>query len=530
MCDLSHTVRVVPVVRHMIRQLPKTAVAAFILAMLLAGLLTPHLRRFAEAHGLLDHPNGSRRIHGRAIPRIGGVAIVAAFYAPLVGLLFYETGLGQLFYERGLSAYSFLVGGIVIAALGVYDDLRGASARSKFAVQLAVAAGLYCCGFHIGQVSLPWGTVSLGMAALPVTIVWIVGIINAMNLIDGLDGLAGGIALCAVLTNLVVAMVRPEPVMTLCMASMAGALIGFLFYNLNPASIFMGDSGSLFLGYVLAVSSIATNQKSSAAVSTLVPLLALALPITDTLLAMGRRALAGQPMFSGDKEHIHHRLLRLGFSHRKAVLLLSGTSFFLCVTALALTFAQSTVVAWVLLVLSVVAFFALRRIGFLRLGANLLRLRQRNRELQAALDTIAQDLRGATSVAQILESAHVFGSAVSALSVRLELAPPDGIARSGFATHWMCSCAQVNGSLPLRSRFALREELGMLEVEWAKERGEIDRDHERAAEELCKNVAQAVRRMSSPRSGWIEPVRLQMRAVIDAWPLLRVKARREPPG
>ena len=152
----------------------------------------------------------------------------------------------------------------------------------------------------------------MGLLAFPLTLLWIVGVINALNLIDGLDGLAGGVALCAVLTNLVIAMFRGQPLMTLCMAALAGALIGFLFYNFNPASIFLGDTGSLFLGYVLAVTSIRTHQKSSAAVSILVPMVALAVPIVDTALAMGRRALTGRPMFSGDRDHIHHRLLGLG--------------------------------------------------------------------------------------------------------------------------------------------------------------------------------------------------------------------------
>jgi UDP-GlcNAc:undecaprenyl-phosphate GlcNAc-1-phosphate transferase len=508
---------------------PKTAVAAFILALLMAGLLTPNLRRFAESRGLLDHPNDSRKVHLRGIPRIGGIGIIAAFYAPLIGLLFYETGLGQLFYERGLTAYPFLAGGLVIAALGVYDDLRGAGAPLKFGVQFTVAAGLYFCGYRIEQISLPGGALDLGMAALPFTLLWIVGIVNAMNLIDGLDGLAGGVALCAVLTNLVVAWVRPEPVMILCMAALGGALLGFLFYNLNPASIFMGDSGSLFLGYVLAASSIATNQKASTAVSMLVPVLALALPITDTLIAMGRRALAGRPMFSGDKEHIHHKLLRVGFSHRNAVLLLSGTSFLLCVIALALSFAQGAVVACVLLVLSAVAFLALRRIGLLRIESGLLQLRHRNRDLRAAVGAIAHKLGTATTVAAILESAETFGPAVSAFSVRLEVAPPAGIAAAAFATHWLSS-AERNGHPALWARFEMPEERGTLEVEWADGRGEIDRDHELAAEALCKNVAHAMQRLSSPRAGWLEPIRLPMQAVLQAWPLSRGKARRDPPG
>jgi UDP-GlcNAc:undecaprenyl-phosphate GlcNAc-1-phosphate transferase len=232
----------------------------------------------------------------------------------------------------------------------------------------------------------------------------------------------------------------------------------------------------------------------------LVPVLALAVPITDTLVAIGRRALAGRPMFSGDKEHIHHRLLRLGFSHRKAVLFLSGTSCLLCLIALALSFAQGAVVAWVLFALSAVAFFALRRIGFLRLESNLVRLRHRNQDLRAAVGAIAHKLRTATSVAEILESTQTFGPAVSAFSLRLEVAPPDGVAkpRPRYATDWF-SPSERNGNPALQARFELPEELGILEVEWVDGRSEIDRDHELAAEALCKNVAHAVQRISRPR-------------------------------
>src|SRR5207237_10057622 len=181
----------------------------------------------------------------------------------------------------------------------------------------------------------------------PVTVLWIVGIINAINLIDGLDGLAGGVALCAVVTNLIVSSMQPHHMMTLCMATLAGALLGFLFYNFNPASIFLGDTGSLFLGYVLAVSSIRTHQKSSAVVSLLVPVVVLAVPIVDTALAMGRRALTGRSMFSGDRDHIHHRLLDLGLSQRQATLVLYATSVVLGGVALALGFANEPPVPWI---------------------------------------------------------------------------------------------------------------------------------------------------------------------------------------
>jgi UDP-GlcNAc:undecaprenyl-phosphate GlcNAc-1-phosphate transferase len=480
----------------------KSAVAAFVLALIIAALLTPDLRQFAERHGLLDQPDDSRKIHRRGIPRIGGLAIAAAFYAPLIGLLLYETGLGELFYANRWAAFSLLGGGVAIAALGLYDDLRGLGAKEKFALEFAVAAVLYFCGYRIEQVSLPGGALELGAAAFPLTLIWIVGVINAMNLIDGLDGLAGGVALCAILTNLIVAVVRAEPIMILCMAALAGALIGFLFYNFNPASIFMGDSGSLFLGYVLAASSIRTNQKASAAVSLLVPMVALAVPITDTALAMARRMLAGRSMFRGDGEHIHHRLLRLGLSQRQAVLVLFGTSCLLGGAALTLAFATDRSVAWVLVVVSGCGFLALRRLGFFHAERGLRGLRLRNHALRTAVNAVAGRLRAAASVADVLESTKTFAPAVSADALRLELAPAQVNLGSDLNAVWMSpGLAAYNGharDVPglLRARFDLPDQLGNLELEWIDGRGEIDRDHALAAEALCMNIASAVRRIA----------------------------------
>jgi len=507
----------------MIPSIPKTAVTAFVLALVIAALLTPNLRRFAEARGLLDQPKDSRRVHRRAVPRIGGLAVVAAFYGPLLGLLLYETDLGRYFYSRAISGVSLVAGGVAIAALGLYDDLRGANAWQKFAVQFGVAGALYSCGYRIDQVSLPGGALELGVFALPLTLIWIVGVINAMNLIDGLDGLAGGVALCAVLTNLVVSMVQGQPIMTLCMAALAGALIGFLFYNFNPASIFLGDTGSLFLGYVLAVTSIRTHQKSSAVVSLLVPIVALALPLADTALAMGRRALSGRPMFSGDREHIHHRLLRLGLSQRQVALALYGASVLLGAVALTLSFVSEPAVAWILVAVSLAAFLALRQLGFFRAGAQIFQLRRRNLALRSAVDKIAGVLRGATSVGDVLDSAKAFASLVSADRVRVFLESADMALHESVRSPAVLapSVLPVNGHVnevarPFLANFSLPHALGKVELEWDDGRAELDRDHEIAAETMCGHIALALRRVApaseqprrESRSNWspIEPV------------------------
>jgi UDP-GlcNAc:undecaprenyl-phosphate GlcNAc-1-phosphate transferase len=343
----------------------RTAVVAFVLACLVSALLTPLARRFALRHRLVDDHVSARRVHGRPIPRLGGLAIAAAFYVPLLALLIETSSVGGMFYASSRMAIAFLAGGAAICALGIYDDIRGAGAASKFLVQFAVAGTLYYLGFRIDVLSLPFlGSVSLGPLSLVFTLLWIVGVINAMNLIDGLDGLAAGVGLFGVLTAFVLAAIRGDAIMMLFMASLGGALIGFLIYNFNPASIFMGDTGSMFIGYVLAVGSVQTSQKSSTAVAILVPIVALGVPIADTFLAMVRRAMHRRPIFSADRAHIHHKLLDLGLSQRQAVLVLYGISVVFGGTALVLTVASSRQAAAILIGMGILGFVGIRKLGY----------------------------------------------------------------------------------------------------------------------------------------------------------------------
>ncbi len=297
---------------------------AFLLALACALALTPLVRDTAKRFGSVEAPNTSfRKIHKESIPRLGGIAIVIAFYLPLVGLFLVDSETGGLFTGDPAMAAGLLLGGIPIVLLGIYDDLVGVGAVEKFAIQVAVAIMLYGVGFRVEVISLPFGAeLALGVYAFPLTVLWIVGLINALNLIDGLDGLAAGVGIFAAATLFALAFANGNLLMMLFMAALAGALIGFLVFNFNPASIFMGDTGSLFLGYVIAATSLQTSTKGAATVALLTPVLALALPILDTLLAFGRRLVRGQHPFQGDREHIHHKLLDMGLSHRSAVLFL----------------------------------------------------------------------------------------------------------------------------------------------------------------------------------------------------------------
>jgi UDP-GlcNAc:undecaprenyl-phosphate GlcNAc-1-phosphate transferase len=488
----------------------RTAAVAFVFSILTAALLTPLVRRIAQRFGALDHARSSRKIHGGSVPRLGGIAIVIAFYTPLLGLLFAQSGVGDALKHEEHFALGLFLGGILIAGLGIYDDLRGAGAGKKFAVQFAVAGIMYALGFRVDAIANPFGSsILLGWAALPFTLLWIVGVINAMNLIDGLDGLAGGVALVALATMFLVSMQRNQTLMVLFSASLGGAVLGFLFYNFNPASIFMGDTGSMFLGFVLATSSIRTNQKASTTVAVLIPIITLGLPILDTLLAMSRRAVRGRPLFRADKEHIHHRLLGLGLTHRQTVLALYGMCLVLGAVALVLTYTNSAVItATVMSGLAIVLFFFLRRLGYIRFEMNhlLSDQRRKNRALRAAVRPFADRLRRALSPEDVWDVVREVSPVFEASSVTLQLSSTSdgGEPATVVFSHGPPVLDDRTPSVCFRARFSLvgvRRDEGHLEFGWHDARTELDRDTEIAIELLSDYVAEACEKVRTRVSG-----------------------------
>jgi UDP-GlcNAc:undecaprenyl-phosphate GlcNAc-1-phosphate transferase len=488
----------------------RSAAVAFVLSMLCGAVLTPLVRALALRFGVLDHALSSRKIHGQPVPRLGGIAIVVAFYAPLLGLLVFQSAVGDILRGERNLALGLFAGGLIIAALGVYDDLRGAGAGKKFAVQFVVAGFMYYLGFRVDVIANPFGgPIMLGWVALPFTLLWIVGVINALNLIDGLDGLAGGVALVAVCTIFLVSFQRGEPLMILFCAALAGAIIGFLFYNFNPASIFMGDTGSMFLGFVLATSSIRSNQKASTAVAVLIPIVILGLPILDTLLAMSRRAVRGQPLFRADREHIHHRLLGLGLSHRQAVLVLYGMCVVLGAVALVLTYTNSAVITGLLLVgLAGTTFLFLRRLGYIRFAFSgmLLDQRRRNRELRAAVRPLADRLRHASDAGEMWDVVREAAGIFDATCVGLQLVDKDGaggdhgtaLFSTGFPEQDSDGGAGAAETALFRSRFSLvglKHDGGYVELGWRDGRSSLGRDLEIAIELFCDYVADAYDRV-----------------------------------
>jgi UDP-GlcNAc:undecaprenyl-phosphate GlcNAc-1-phosphate transferase len=478
----------------------RTATVAFAASVATSAALTPLVRSAARRWGFLDHALSSRKVHGKPVPRLGGVAIVAAFFAPLVALYFVDSEVGRRFWSDPAPALGLFAGGLLIAVLGVFDDLRGSGARIKFVVQFGVAALMYAFGYRIDILSNPFGgAIDLGVLALPFTMLWIAGVINAMNLIDGLDGLAGGVAVIAVGSTFAVSAMRGDPLMLLFTAALGGAVLGFLFYNFNPATIFMGDTGSMFLGFVLATTAIRSSQKGSTAVALIVPIIALGIPIADTLLAMIRRAARGAPLFSADRGHIHHRLLGLGLSHRQAVLVLYAGSLVLAGLAVGMLYATPQQSIWFLAALSAVALVALRKLGFLRWSSaeRILEDRRRNVEMRSAVKRVGTALRTAQTEDEVLAALHQGASAVGAARISLRDVDRVEAALQGFgeppATGERVSARfSVAGERPGGKHLVLT---------WEDGRSEVDRDTEIAVEAICAHLSEALDRVVVERSG-----------------------------
>lgn len=293
----------------------------FGLALLSGFLLTPAALPAGRAIGALD------RTREPPVPRSGGFAIVVATAVSLllVGLVLEPTRALALYsFERLLPIY---LGALAILLLGVLDDVKGLSATPKLAVESAVAVGLYFAGVQVKTLWLPVGIVELGpVLGLVLTVVWIVGITNAFNLLDGIDGGAAGAAVFALLAMFVTSVSLGQPLVAVLSVALAGATTGFLRYNFAPARIFLGDSGSLFLGFMLATLAIEGAVKGPAIVALAIPIVAFGLPVLDTGVAVVRRALRGAPIFQGDREHLHHRLLDLGLTPGQAAAILYAIS------------------------------------------------------------------------------------------------------------------------------------------------------------------------------------------------------------
>ena len=312
-------------------------------AFVFAFLMTPPVKRFAEAIGAIDVPTDDRRMHTDSVPRLGGLAIFLGFVLSML-----------VFGQMTKPVMGMLVGAIIIVAMGALDDIIDLNAWIKLAAQIVAAIVAVRSGIIFNIVTSPFTSqpIQMGVFAVPITILWIVGCTNAVNLIDGLDGLAVGVSAISSLTMLIVALFVAQPEIAVILAALVGACIGFMPYNLNPAKIFMGDVGSQFLGFTLATVSLIGLFKLHAIISFLVPIMALGVPLADTISSFFRRILHGQSPFHADKGHFHHKLLQAGLTQKQAVAVLYGISAILGLVAIVLS--ESSMLVLIICVILIV--------------------------------------------------------------------------------------------------------------------------------------------------------------------------------
>jgi UDP-GlcNAc:undecaprenyl-phosphate/decaprenyl-phosphate GlcNAc-1-phosphate transferase len=324
---------------------------SFLLSVAVSALLTCWVRDTAVARGLKATPVYGRHTHTKPLPRLGGIAICVTFLMATLAYLPISAFLHTGFSTRN---YLGIIGPVVLIFLmGAYDDLKPLTPKAKIAVQALAAVLLYAGGFGIHYFSTLFNRSIAGRAIdLPLTVLWVLLITNAFNLIDGLDGLAAGSALISGIMVLVASISVHNNLVTFLILVLLGAILGFLPFNFYPASIFMGDSGSLFIGFLLSALSMAASRKSTTLAGVFIPLLAFGLPLLDVTLAVVRRFLRGRPLFRGDTDHIHHKLQRRGLSHpRTVVVLYFATAFF--VSASLVVLANEALLAPVLFVVGI---------------------------------------------------------------------------------------------------------------------------------------------------------------------------------
>lgn len=332
--------------------------AALVLAVVLGWAITPWVRKRAFTWGAVDKPD-TRKVHKELMPRMGGLAVFLAFVPAVL-----------LSQDMDLPLWGLLTGGALIVVLGIADDIRGLPAKVKLAGQIAAASVVVPFGIKVEYITNPLSgdLLYLGWLAVPVTVFWLVAVTNAINLIDGLDGLAGGVSCIAALTLAAVAWTHgPEMTGVVLLAlTLAAAVTGFLRHNFHPAKIFLGDCGSMFLGFTLAGMSIMSFTKSATAISVIIPMVILGLPLLDTFFAIIRRYHKHRPIFQPDKEHLHHQLMAMGLSHRQTVLAIYAVSLVLGMSAVVLNLVSTDQAVILLVILSIAVIWLANRVGIIK--------------------------------------------------------------------------------------------------------------------------------------------------------------------
>ncbi len=444
----------------------RTSFVLFLLATLTSLALTPMVRRLCLQFRWLDEPGDERRTHWKAVPRLGGVAIFCSVMVGLLPLLFIRNLFTDSLRESAPRLVVILVPAFLTLLLGVYDDLFGLKAAQKFIGLGLISVLFYWLGGRIEVLSIPFvGSIHLPMiVGLILTVVWIVGIANAFNLIDGMDGLAAGAAVFASLVFLAVSLTQGLPLVIALALVLSGALIGFLRYNFNPASIFLGDSGALFIGFMLAALSVEGAQKASTAVAVAIPIMAFGLPMLDTGFSMVRRFISGKPLFLGDQEHIHHMLLQRGWSQRKTSLVLYSVCAVFGLVAL-LVKNSEPLTGLILFVVGVAVVLALGHLRYHEVDEIKASVRRNVGDRRARGTNNIKVRRASRSVAQAKTLAEVFEAVIEVLEIGEFVHAVIIVGRHGDAAGNEAALSREIGA-PVLSGAEMRD--GMIWWTWTK--------------------------------------------------------------
>jgi UDP-GlcNAc:undecaprenyl-phosphate/decaprenyl-phosphate GlcNAc-1-phosphate transferase len=362
----------------------------FVTSLIFSFALTREVRDFANAHAWVSPPTSERHMHSAPLPRLGGVAIFASFVVCCFTALVIARYFSALNILSSLKPFAaILLPASLVFALGVYDDLRPIGPYAKFSVQTIAAVILYAGGLRVVSVPVLFGSHQFSwLVGLPLTILWVLAITNAFNLIDGLDGLAAGSALFSTMVVFVVSLVTQSSLVSLMALALSGAVLGFLRFNFSPATVFLGDCGSLFIGFILSALALQGASKAPTIIAVAIPVVSFGLPILETTLSILRRYISGRPVFTGDREHIHHKLLQRGLSHRQVVIVLYGVSAIFALFSLFLLWPASRMLGLVLAILGLGIWVGVQRLGYLEFG-EIRRVAQKTLERQHLINNLA---------------------------------------------------------------------------------------------------------------------------------------------
>jgi UDP-GlcNAc:undecaprenyl-phosphate GlcNAc-1-phosphate transferase len=406
----------------------------FGLSIFFSFLLTWFVRNLAMGRGWVAPPLQQRDLHEIPLPRLGGIAIFLACLmsvtvAFLANRYYPSLDLGSPI----RTLLTVLVPATIVFLLGVYDDIFTAGPYGKFAIQGVAATMLFVGGLRILDLPVLFGARHFSWTiGLPLTILWVIGITNAFNLIDGLDGLAAGSALFSTLVVFCVAVFNHSSLVSLLSIALAGAILGFLKFNFNPATIFLGDSGSLFIGFMLSALALQGAEKSPTIVAVAIPVVSFGLPILETVLSVLRRLISGRPLFAADREHIHHKLLERGMSHRQVVIVLYAVSALFALLSLFLFWPTGSTLGLILAVLGTGVWLGVQHLGYLEFG-ELRRVAQRTLDQRSvfvsnlAIRRATEKLKTARDYAQLchLLEAAFSGNDFDGLDLRVKVLPKD---------------------------------------------------------------------------------------------------------